>query len=66
MTDQAQPRKRRPSNLRDVTYGVQSSRRLLIKTIRALAVFSDAITVIGAHADYPEFVITVDDTVDLA
>ena len=41
----------RPSaTLQDVTFGVQQSRRLLIDTIRALADFSDGITVVGAHA----------------
>ena len=50
MTTFSEPPQRRPVSLRDATYGVQSSRKLLIDTIRALADFCDAITVIGAHA----------------
>ena len=50
MTTPPQPPRRRPANLQDATYGVLSSRRLLIDTISALAAFSDAITVVGAHA----------------
>jgi len=50
MTTYPQPPQRRRANLRDLSYGVQSSRRLLIDTIRALAGFGDAITVVGAHA----------------
>jgi len=50
VTFQPNPSQRQGANQRDLAYGVQSSRRLLIDTIRALADFSDAITVIGAHA----------------
>ena len=45
-----QPPRRPRANARDLAYGVQSSRRLLIDTIRALAEFGGAITVVGAHA----------------
>jgi hypothetical protein len=38
------------TTVRDVAYGVQQSRRLLIDTIKALADFADGITVVGAHA----------------
>jgi hypothetical protein len=38
------------ASVRDVFFGVQQSRRLLIDTIRALSDFSDSLTVIGAHA----------------
>jgi hypothetical protein len=41
---------RPPANLRDVAFGVQQSRRLLIDTIRAFSAFADGLTVIGAHA----------------
>ena len=50
MTTQPQTPEYRPVNLRDLAFGVQSSRKLLIDTIRALADFGDAITVVGAHA----------------
>jgi len=50
MTTYPQPRQRQRANLRNLAYGVQSSRKLLIDTIRALADFGDAMTVVGAHA----------------
>jgi len=50
MTTSPRPPQRQRANPSDLAYGVQSSRRLLIDTIRALADFGDAITVVGAHA----------------
>lgn len=40
----------RAESMSSVRYGAASSRRLLIDAIKALSVFGDAITVVGAHA----------------
>ena len=44
------PPPRTTATLRNLSFDVQRSRRLLIDTVRALGSFGDGITVIGAHA----------------
>ena len=47
---QTPPPTRPPTTLADTVLAVNQSRRLLIDTLHALSDFSDAITIVGAHA----------------